>query len=122
MTMDKDLERYVLVYFSHLMTDKESKALRHLNSMGKLDSTNQNSNDQGKERRIKVYKEKGWLSEDDEVLALLDAGDNEFITRTTERILKDNLDKIRINNCPNCGQLARTPHARQCRHCGHSWR
>jgi hypothetical protein len=120
--MDKELTRYIIVYFSHLMTDKESRALRHLNSKEKLDLSNQRSNDLGKEQRIKMYKEKGWLSEDVEVLALLDNGDNEFIDRTAERILNDNKDKIQINNCPNCGQLARTPFARQCRHCGHSWR
>jgi hypothetical protein len=26
-----------------------------------------------------------------------------------------------INTCPQCGQLARTPLAKQCRHCGHDW-
>lgn len=65
-------------YFSHLMTDKESRALRHLSSKEKLGLSNQRSNDQGKEQRIKMYKEKGWLSEDVEVLALLDNGNNEL--------------------------------------------
>jgi hypothetical protein len=26
-----------------------------------------------------------------------------------------------INLCPQCNQLARTPHARQCRYCGCDW-
>ena len=38
-----------------------------------------------------------------------------------KRIMAEAPDKIFFNYCPKCDQLARTPYARQCRHCGHSW-
>jgi hypothetical protein len=120
--MDKELARYIIGYFSHLMTEKESRALRHLTTKEKLALSNHHSNDQAKEQRIKVFKEKGLLIDDVEVLALLKNGNTEFVNRTAERILNDNKDRIQINNCPHCGKLARTPYARQCRHCEHSWR
>ncbi len=42
-------------------------------------------------------------------------------TELARLLLEDYRDKIYMNNCPVCGKLARTPHARQCRHCGHDW-
>ncbi|WP_298311102.1 hypothetical protein [uncultured Aquimarina sp.] len=41
--------------------------------------------------------------------------------KISELILKDYKDKIFLNNCPKCGELARTPKARQCRYCGNKW-
>lgn len=38
-----------------------------------------------------------------------------------ERIAKEFPDRIYLNYCPNCGKLARTPSAKQCRHCGTDW-
>lgn len=35
--------------------------------------------------------------------------------------MKEAPEKVFLNNCPKCNKLARTPYARQCRHCGHSW-
>jgi ribosomal protein L40E len=41
--------------------------------------------------------------------------------KLAEIILRDFPDKILFNNCPRCGKLARTPQAKQCRHCGYDW-
>lgn len=41
--------------------------------------------------------------------------------KIAELILKDFKDMVFINNCSKCGRLARTPKAKQCRHCGHDW-
>jgi predicted RNA-binding Zn-ribbon protein involved in translation (DUF1610 family) len=30
-------------------------------------------------------------------------------------------EKEILNYCPQCGRLATTPTAKQCRHCGHDW-
>jgi rRNA maturation endonuclease Nob1 len=62
----------------------------------------------------------------DEKLALtyqyfLDPSIEEFRINVAKRVLSDN-PQFKFNNCPNCGKLARTPEAKQCSHCGHSWR
>lgn len=36
-------------------------------------------------------------------------------------VMNDYKDQVFFNNCPECGRLARTPTAKQCRHCGHDW-
>jgi hypothetical protein len=36
------------------------------------------------------------------------------------RIYEKHKNEI-INLCPKCQKLARTPKAKQCRHCGHDW-
>ena len=36
-------------------------------------------------------------------------------------LMEHHSSEIYINNCPKCGKLARTPRAKQCRHCGHDW-
>jgi hypothetical protein len=41
--------------------------------------------------------------------------------KIAEYLLENYESEIFINNCPNCKQLARTPKAKQCRHCGHDW-
>jgi hypothetical protein len=42
--------------------------------------------------------------------------------KVAERMVQQNPSKVFFNNCPKCNKLARTPFARQCRYCGHSWR
>lgn len=42
--------------------------------------------------------------------------------KIAEILIRDYKDKIFINDCPNCGKLARTPKAKQCRYCRHDWR
>ena len=68
-----------------------------------------------------MYKQKGWLTSDQAALELIKDGYDAFELKTAKRILADNSDKIFLNNCAMCGKLARTPEAKQCRHCGHDW-
>jgi len=42
-------------------------------------------------------------------------------TRLSKILLENYGDKIFWNLCPNCGELARTPKAKQCRHCNQDW-
>lgn len=37
-----------------------------------------------------------------------------------QKLLEEKSDAIFFNYCPKCGQLARTPQAKQCK-CGHQW-
>jgi hypothetical protein len=109
---------YILNYFSELMNDKEASAWRHYSSDYKL---NQSGYQDSVEKRRKIYLSKGWLTEDKEILGLLEYGIDHFRLKTAERIFNENKDKIVFNNCPKCGELARTPKARQCRFCGYDW-
>jgi hypothetical protein len=112
--IDKETARYIIIYFSNLMTAIERLALRHSRSTFKLEGVEN-------ERLTKAYYKTGWLSTDPEVLRLLQDGDNQFMINCAERILRENGDGVFLNYCTNCGKLARTPQAKQCRFCGYDW-
>ena len=116
LNMDKETAEYIINYFSNLLTSAERMAIKHTSSTYKLeDSTSDNTN------LTKVYRENGWLTSDQLVLDLLKDGYDNFELNAATRIISQNPDKIFFNNCTKCNHLARTPYARQCRHCGHSW-
>lgn len=114
--MDNETAKYIINYFSNLLTSAEKVAIKHTTSIRKLEhSTSDNSN------LTRVYKEKGWFTSDPNVLDLLKDGYEQFELNVANRILLQNESGVFFNNCPKCDKLARTPYARQCRHCGHSW-
>jgi hypothetical protein len=112
--VDKETATYIISYFSELLTENERAALKHHSSTIKL-SDNDNPT------FTKMYKQKGWLTDDRIVLDLLKDGYDNFEMQTAKRILADSRDKVFLNKCPKCGLLARTPKAKQCRHCGQNW-
>ena len=63
-----------------------------------------------------------WIPPSPSVEALLSGGVSAFQVSVRERILHECSDEVFINRCPLCGTLARTPQARQCPKCFHSWR
>lgn len=114
--MNNETTRYIIAYFSSLLTETEKKAMRHSQSLIKLDDDiSENSS------RANFYYKRGWLSKDKEVLDLLKDGYETFELNVAERIMRETPEKVYFNNCPECGQLARTPYAQQCR-CGYQWR
>jgi|SRR4051812_37298531 hypothetical protein len=58
--------------------------------------------------------------EDEKTNQLVELGKEQMQIRIAERLLKESGNTV-INNCPKCGKLARTPRAKQCRHCNHDW-
>ena len=112
--MTEEQVRYIMVYFSQFLTEKESIAVRHYTSTLKL-ADNHNPNFK------KAYERNGWLTSDQAALDLLKNGYDSFSLKTANRIVADNGDTAIFNNCPKCGKLARTPTAKQCGHCGHDW-
>ncbi|MDE5492245.1 hypothetical protein [Elizabethkingia meningoseptica] len=110
--MDKETASYIITYFSNLMTDLEKLALRHHIHIGK---TSVNSTMQ------KMLIEKGWIQTNPNVLDLLKNGYEEFEMNVASRIMAETPEKVFLNNCPKCNKLARTPNAKQCRHCGYNW-
>lgn len=61
------------------------------------------------------------MSEEAEVRQLAALGEVEFRRRVVERILREYASEVVLNRCPRCEGLCRTPRAKQCFRCGHSW-
>ena len=112
--MDKELIDYIITHYTGLFGLKEKMAQKHHLATTKSDNTN--------DSRHKDMILRQWGTGDQETLGLLNNGYDEFKRISAEKILREQGDKVFVNNCPKCGRLARTPFAKQCRHCGHSWR
>ena len=110
--MDKETIYYIITYFSNLMTNHEKLALK---SQMFTYKTSDNP-----EMR-KILTKRNWISSDPEITSLLQNGYDEFELNVAQRIMIENPEKVFFNNCPQCNRLARTPYAKQCRHCGYSW-
>jgi hypothetical protein len=118
--MDSDKAWYVFRYYSHLMNEQERAANRHLT--GTIKATHGRSDGTAQaEAKSGARHLRAMLSNEPQVLGLASDGFQAFLVRTAERIIRDHLDKIALNCCPQCGRLARTPTARQCRFCRHDW-
>ena len=113
--MDIETAKYISNYYHRFFTEKENIAHRHVDSLFKLYGKLETSS------LYKIHKLKGWITTDKQALELIKNGENAFFINTANRILKEHKDEIFINNCPNCNKLARTPKARQCRHCSSTW-
>ena len=117
--MDSHLARYIFLYCRQFMTQKEMLANRHLTGTvkvtGRTDAAAQQEAKNGPTHLRTL------LSEDPEILQLVRDGLNAFIVRTAQRIMAAHSNELRINRCPECGNVARTPKARQCRFCRHDW-
>lgn len=115
---------YVFRYYGGLMTECERLAYQHLVATGKAthgrtDVAAQAEVRTGTTRECQYFRK--LLSDDPRVLLLARDGLSIFVLRTGQRILEYHPDQIVFNCCPRCGGVARTPTARQCRHCGHDW-
>ena len=111
--MNKELIDYLIAHYSDLLSFIEKAAQRHYLASVKSENA--------KDSRLKEVILNRWGTNDEEILALLENGYEEFKRVAAEKIAREQGDKIILNNCPNCGRLARTPLARQCRHCGNNW-
>lgn len=112
--VDNETARYIIRFFPSLLTEKEKIAIRHHRSLVKL-SHNPNP------KKIKLHKERGWLTDNPAVLELLKDGYDKFELMTGKRIIEESGDDVFLNFCTQCGRLTRTPQSRQCRHCDHKW-
>ena len=123
--MNQEKASYIVKYFPRLMSMEERTAWWHHFAMAKIEQvpTGLESREAEEWQRSKIdfYREQNLITQDASALALLDDGYDNFILKTAERIMKDEPGEVFFNDCPNCGELARTPHSKQCRHCGHSW-
>jgi hypothetical protein len=118
--MDLEQARYIVRYYRSFLTAEERRAWGHLFATSKIT----------RGRTDSAAQEEAWtkgsplhelLSTDPQVKQLAAAGMDAFDLQTAERIYRDHREEIVFNNCPQCGGLAMTPKARQCRHCHHDW-
>jgi len=119
MELNPEIAYYVVHYHSHLMTDTEVKAQRHLFATMKATMGRSDEVAQREAQKDKIHSR--MLSDEPSVLNLTRDGYERFQLTAAARILRDSADKVLFNCCPRCGKLARTPTAKQCRHCGHDW-
>jgi hypothetical protein len=118
--MDAEKARYVLRYYCQLMTTPERLAHTHL--MGTAKATHGRTDAVAQRDAEKSsHPARELLSNDPKVLQLASAGLDAFIVRTAQRILDEHSGEVVFNYCPQCGALAKTPKARQCRVCRHDW-
>jgi hypothetical protein len=118
--MDRDLALYVVTHYSALMTPEERLANRHLATTFKSSDGQSDLKAQDALRREGGPRAR-WLSDDPAVLRLAAEGLDAFRERVATRILAEHRDDVFLNYCPKCGGLTRTPLAKLCLHCGHSW-
>lgn len=112
--MDQETARYLRTCYQNLFTPVERGALNHAIYSAKLEAY-------GRDRWEKIYLEKGFISDDPAVLALLTDGFEVFERNAADRILSVHGHRIYLNRCRKCDRLARTPKAKQCRYCGYRW-
>ena len=117
--MNPDLARYVMCFYSNFMNEIERRAYSHLASTMKAAHLRSDAAAQEEARQDQRFAR--YLSDDPTVLQLASEGYPAFAERTAERILAEHQNEIFLNLCPRCHGLARTPTAKQCRHCGFDW-
>jgi len=135
MELSPEVARYVVNFHWDLMSVEERLALLHLvatiKATGRSDLAAQGEarkswsdldaairRETRNEERITPLR---YLSDDPSVLELAADGFEAFELRTAARILRERAAEVRFNRCPQCDKLARTPTAKQCRHCGYDW-
>jgi hypothetical protein len=114
--MDRETAHYILDHFSDLLPGPVRLAFHYTKSNFKLDRWG------GYNPLVtKTLQDAGWIHAGLDMSDIINDGLDRFEIMVAESILKNNPDKVFFNRCPKCDQLARTPMARQCQHCGYDW-
>ncbi|UOQ53223.1 hypothetical protein [Hymenobacter cellulosivorans] len=116
--MDQETVSYILTYHWHLLSEQEKLILQHLLTTEKLMAVTAAS---VRQRMQILSARKGWLITDKQLLERLADGPDAFRYNTAVTVFNAHGREKLLNLCPRCGLLARTPQARQCRHCGNDW-
>lgn len=112
--MDKETAQYIVDNFSFQLPIDERMAITYLESAFKTPGF----------KPLDIYenviKKLDWLDAREGYLQVLVRGYDDFTLRFAKHIA-ETVENINYNNCPKCGKLARTHHAKQCHHCFHTW-
>ena len=119
--MESQEANYIISNFPRLMTELEINANKHYLFSAKLGEPNDYDDDSSYKRRKEFFKKRNGITENPDVLKLLENGYNEFVLRAAKRIKKESSKQYTITRCSKCNFIARTPYAKQCRKCGNNW-
>ncbi len=111
---DQVLTDYIWHNYQHLMTGAEKLALKVVVGEQKAVSSSSTAMKEAIRQRFQ--------SSEPEVVSLLSSGPDAFRRGVRDRLLRLHANDISLNRCPKCGRIPRTPAARQCPWCFHSWR
>ena len=104
-----ELTVYIFRYYEHLLTKAEREAHFGINWFevgGQYGLTPVSVASQSSSSEVRDFDALGKV---------------EFHRRVVERILQEHSAEVILNRCSECEGLCRTPRARQCFRCGHSW-
>jgi hypothetical protein len=109
-----DLKEYIFHYCGKYFWSAEVKAHRHLHALAK-------SNNGVNVFMYKFFMKEENVNTDKHIKKLVDGGFESFKERVVERIWNDHRHELKLNLCPRCSKVTRTPWAKQCQFCFHSW-
>ena len=111
---DSILTMYIWNHYQPLMTDFERLVGKAI--IGRQKATHCSSPQQA------AMLQRGWgLVDDPAVNAALHDGAEVFRRQVRDRLLEAHGGQIFVNRCPACHRIVRTPKARLCVWCGHTW-
>lgn len=111
---DDTLTQYVWNNYQHLFTRLEQLGVKAI-------LVEEKASNASNLKIAKLLRDKWGDENDPEVLASLSNGVDIFRQRVRDRVLNEHTDQVFINRCPNCERIVRTPRAKQCLWCSHSW-
>jgi|SRR6266849_1065511 len=123
------LEQYVINHYSHLLAESERRGLDLLNQARKLEGMAGMAqhgllppvpgySDRKREEAADLRRK---ASTDPIIGPIVNRGEDYFLTAVTLRLLRDHGAEIKLNLCPRCLSLCRTPNSKQCPVCFQSW-
>ena len=104
------IEYAVVGYHQHLLTQFEREVLTAFYRRGKAEAY-------GKPDLGQTY----GYAPDQRIDAIVARGSVEFRRNVTERVMREDGDKVILNRCPQCMRIVRTPRAKQCCWCYADW-
>ena len=107
------LTSYIWHNYLHLLTDEEYLVHKALIGDAKAEHASP--------AMAKWLREKWGSCVDPAVSSALADGVDAFRDRVRDRILKERVNDVSVNRCPECSRVVVTPLARQCLWCGHDW-
>jgi hypothetical protein len=111
---DDILTTYIWRHYTDLMTDFERQVGHAMIGRAKADSS---SNPE-----MQALLGQRWGRTDNPAInAALHDGAQVFRRQVRDRLLDTYAGQILINRCPVCQRIVRTPKARLCVWCGHTW-
>ncbi|MEM6686540.1 MAG: hypothetical protein AAF617_12225 [Bacteroidota bacterium] len=111
--MKNEVKNYFIYQCYEWRTKEENIALKRLNLT--------ESGEKSTRKMAKTSKkmESWYRFKDEYVNSLVALGMERLKEKIALRLLKEYPELL--NFCPKCGKLTRTPRARQCRYCSHTW-